>query len=288
MGTLPARARPKADVDTIVHTFDGTYADLVLAANGDISLIAPRPPAVQDDSFVSLEGITYRRSGTTSPIILNNFNWSGSARFASRHPAWYQDGSGVIHLQGAGRQVSGGGPGADLIGTLPARARPKADVYTIVHTFDGTYADLEVAANGDISLIAPPPPAVQDYSFVSLEGITYRAAGRPAAISLNTLQWSGSTEFSTRKPAWYTDRSGTVHLQGAVRQINVISDIAVIGNLPPQARPTADVYTIVPTFEGTYADLVVATNGDISVIAPRPPADQADSFVSLEGITFRR
>jgi hypothetical protein len=42
----------------------------------------------------------------------------------------------------------------------------------------------------------------------------------------------------------------------------------------------------VPTFEGTYADLVVATNGDISVIAPRPPADQADSFVSLEGITF--
>ena len=61
MGTLPARARPKADVDTIVHTFEGTYADLVVATNGDISVIAPRPPADQADSFVSLEGITFRR-----------------------------------------------------------------------------------------------------------------------------------------------------------------------------------------------------------------------------------
>lgn len=45
---------------------------------------------------------------------------------------------------------------------------------------------------------------------------------------------------------------------------------------------------IVPTFDGTYADLVVSTNGDIGVIAPRPPAVQAEAFVSLEGITFRR
>jgi hypothetical protein len=44
-----------------VHTFNGTYADLAIAPNGQINVISPRPPAVQDYSFVSLEGITYRR-----------------------------------------------------------------------------------------------------------------------------------------------------------------------------------------------------------------------------------
>ena len=47
-------------------------------------------------------------------------------------------------------------------------------MFTIVHTFNGTYADLEVATNGDINIIAPRSPAVTDFSFVSLEGITYR------------------------------------------------------------------------------------------------------------------
>ena len=61
-----------------------------------------------------------------------------------------------------------------MVGTLPAGARPSHNVYTIVHTFNGTYADLEVAASGQISLIPPRSPAVQDFTFVSLEGITYQ------------------------------------------------------------------------------------------------------------------
>jgi hypothetical protein len=44
-----------------VHTFNGTYADLAIQPNGQISVISPRQPAVQDYSFVSLEGITYHR-----------------------------------------------------------------------------------------------------------------------------------------------------------------------------------------------------------------------------------
>ena len=47
-------------------------------------------------------------------------------------------------------------------------------MFTIVHTFNGTYADLSIESNGQICLISPRPPAVQDYTFVSLEGITYQ------------------------------------------------------------------------------------------------------------------
>ena len=108
------------------------------------------------------------------PISVNTQNWSGSACCGSRAPAWYKDRSGVIHLQGAATQTNNTGPGANLLGTLPPAARPLANVFTIVHTASGTYADLVVLTNGQIGLLDPRPPAVKDYSFVSLEGITYR------------------------------------------------------------------------------------------------------------------
>ena len=110
---------------------------------------------------------------TSHPIAVNKANYSPSAGFNSRAPAWYKDSAGVIHLQGAVTQTSSAGSNANLIGTLPAAARPAANVFTIVHTFNGTYADLAVQSNGQIALINPRPPAVQDYTFISLESITY-------------------------------------------------------------------------------------------------------------------
>ncbi len=47
-------------------------------------------------------------------------------------------------------------------------------MYTIVHTFNGTYADLAIEPNGTLALIDPRPPMVKDYTFVSLESITDR------------------------------------------------------------------------------------------------------------------
>jgi hypothetical protein len=108
------------------------------------------------------------------PIALNLLNWSGSAGFGSRPPAWYIDKYGIVHLQGAVTQTSSSGSGANTIGTLPPAARPSHDVYTIVHTFNGTYADLVIQTSGAIDLINPRPPMVQDYTFVSLESISYR------------------------------------------------------------------------------------------------------------------
>jgi hypothetical protein len=71
------------------------------------------------------------------------------------------------------KQTSAIGPGANLIGTLPPAASPNRVVYAIVHTFNGTYADIAINPDGQIVLIDPRPPAVKDYSFVSLEGISF-------------------------------------------------------------------------------------------------------------------
>jgi hypothetical protein len=53
-------------------------------------------------------------------------------------------------------------------------ARPSRTVYTIVHTYAGTYADLAIEPNGQVLVIGPRSPAVQDLRFLSLEGITYQ------------------------------------------------------------------------------------------------------------------
>jgi hypothetical protein len=173
LGTLPPAALPNRVVYTIVHTFDGTYADVAIQPNGQIDLIDPRPPAIKDYSFVSLEGITYGVN-EVNPISPNATNWSVSAGFGSAAPGWYKDAFGIVHLVGAAKQISTAGSDPNLLGTLPPAASPSRVVYTIAHTFNGTYADIAINPNGQIDLIDPRPPAVKDYSFVSLECITYQ------------------------------------------------------------------------------------------------------------------
>ena len=292
LGTLPRKARPFRNVYVIVHTFNGTYADLEVARNGHINLIGPRPPAVKDYTFVSLEGITYKRSQSgTSPIMVNGGNWSGNAHFGSTVPAWYKDASGIVHLQGAATQISNSGTGQNLLGTLPPVAWPVRNVFEIVHTFNGTYADLEVSATGQISLIDPYGFAVKDYHFVSLEGVSYSPGAifnslAPPFPGLNTANWSGNAGFGSSEPGWNEDTSGVIHLQGAVTQTSLSGDTSLIATLPTVIRPNRTVYTIVHTFNGTYADLSIDPSGQVRVIDPRPPMGKDYSFVSLEGVTY--
>ena len=108
------------------------------------------------------------------PIGVNGLNWSGHAGFGSRGPAWYTDRSGIVHLEGAVKAISNGGPFAGLVGTLPRAARPSRAVYLITHTFAGTYSDLEITPDGRILRVGAHVPAVDDNSFLSLESITYK------------------------------------------------------------------------------------------------------------------
>jgi hypothetical protein len=142
---------------------------IIAVAFGTLGTTAAIPAKAATIAYATSHAL----AGPTA-IRLNTLNWSGSAGFGSRSPAWYTDGSGIVHLQGAATQINNSGPGANLIGTLPRSARPDHNVFTVVHTFAGTYADLAIGTNGHIDLIDPRPPAAKDYTFVSLESITYR------------------------------------------------------------------------------------------------------------------
>jgi hypothetical protein len=281
-------------VFTIVHTFAGTYADLEIETNGTIAVIGPPSPAVEDLSFVSLEGITYQPANKlpASAIAVNGANWSPTTAFGSfvGAPSAYTDGSTIVHLEGAARQINPNGSNANYLGSVPASDAPGYNVYTIAATNDGTYADIGISPTGGIYLIGPAAPMLKDYSFVSLEGITYtRSYQIGAGIFLNTANWTGNAGYGSRSPGWVEDNAGVIHLQGAVARFSGTGTNAnLIGTLPSIARPNRTVYTIVHTFAGTYADLAIQPNGQIWALTPRPPAVTNLQFLSLEGVTYQQ
>ena len=275
----------------------------MLGTNGSARRLALRVAAglgaVAVAAGVTAAGATGASAAQAAPsplippvnIAVNTVNWSGSAGFGSASPSWFKDSFGIVHLQGAARQVNPTGTLRYVLGTLPAAARPARNVFVIVHTYLGTYADLEVAQSGQINLIDPYGFAVKDYKFVSLEGISYSPSAlfnhmSPPFPGLNTVNWA-SAVFGASDPGWVEDGSGVIHLQGAATQISLAGDKNLLATLVPIIRPNRTIYTIVHTFNGTYADLSIAPNGQVRLIDPAPPMGKDYTFVSLEGVTYQ-
>jgi hypothetical protein len=247
--------------------------------------------------------------GPGVPIALNGAWWSGNTEFGTIPPTAYSDDYGIVHLWGAARQsIHPCGPRAcvlgsdpNLLGTIPAGPDvPQRNVFTIAHTNFGTYVDVEINPVGQILLIDPRFPAVKDYAFVSLEGISYDPRSEdvlnPATqIDLNPNAWTPDMQFQTVAPAAYIDGGGTVHLEGAaadfVSQPSPLASTVLGGLFPGSLWPLGNVFTVAATGNGTYVDVEItginAPNpGEIILIGARPPAVQDYSFVSLEGITY--
>jgi len=205
----------------------------------------------------------------------------------------------IVHLQGAVTLVNGSGD-ANLIGRVPPDAVPDRDVYTIVHTLAGTYADLVINTIGEVRVIGPAPPAAAGYGFLSLEGITYKRSARtddglyPVVLFRTKGYWSPyvAYDYASVSPRYCHCIDGTVHLMGGVayEAINPAADPDpnLIATLPPDAAPSRDVYVIAHALGGTYADLVINTLGEIRVIGARSPASTNYGFISLEGITYQQ
>ncbi|MBV9920192.1 MAG: hypothetical protein JOY78_04945, partial [Pseudonocardia sp.] len=64
------------------------------------------------------------------------------------------------------------------------------------------------------------------------------------------------------------------------------SSAPLIGTLPPVATPARDVIVLAHTFNGTYTQLQIDTDGRIFYGGTHAPGTSDPSFVSLEGINF--
>jgi len=302
IAVLPPAARPNRNVFTIVHTFGGTYADLAIDTQGRIGVIAPQRPAARDFSYVSLEGVSYQPANQlpANPIEINQNNWiqhwQGQFNsFGASDPAWYKDPFGVVHLQGATRQFPPQ-PGLlsnpTLIGAVPPAAAPSRTISTVVHTFNGTYADLFIFPSGAIVIAGPPAPSpnLSDFSFVSLEGVSYQTTPLSNVTSLNSANWAPGLGPSSA-PGFVVDSAGIIHLQGEVNQTSSTGPNAgLIATLPGAARPRGrQVYVIAKMANGNgYVDLVISLDGGIRVINPTLyPGQNAIVQLSLDSIAYQ-
>jgi hypothetical protein len=156
-----------------LHAWPASWPILTILAIGGIAITLRAIPA---DTQAPPGHVSGTRSSAPAAISLNRQNWSDSAGHGSIAPSWYKNGADVVYLRGAARQTSPAGGSADLIGTLPATARPRANVFTVVRISNGTRADLEIARDGQITLISQRPAAARDDALVSLDGIGYAKA----------------------------------------------------------------------------------------------------------------
>lgn len=249
IGTVPFGDRPNRVVYTIVHTFNGTYADLSIGTNGQIFLI---PSSATGRQFVSLEGITYQpgNANPVTPISLNTANWSGNVCCGASAPgAYVTDANGifsVVHLQGAVTQTSSSGSNPDFVGTLPfipntgtGGPPEQRTVYTIVHTFGGTYADLAINDSGQIFLLPLTGTLTQsDTRFVSLEGISFPIGFETSGINPDPNPgWDGGCCGALPEIEALEDHEGFIHLVGAVSQTLCCTPIVTLPGSQALAEP---------------------------------------------------
>ena len=291
-GTLPlcGYAPPGRTVYTIAHTLGGTYADISIDSGGRIWLISSPNT---NTSFVSLEGISYSVGSVTGggpvsqlQLAPNWYSYTPQYNYGASTASWWEDSDQTVHFEGGVQELTRTSGYAQLIGWIPTYAAPwQGDVYTIVHTLGGTYADLHIAPDGSIYLL---PSGNTNAGFVSLEGVTYSRLGAAGFHPFGPAAgWSAATCCGSAPLGWYKDPDGIVHLEGGVTQGAGGSN--QIATIDPSAAPPANVFTIVHTYGGTYADLMITSGGAISVIdATGAPAATNPSFVSLDGVTYQR
>ena len=291
-GTIPlcGYAPPGRTVYTIAHTLGGTYTDISIDSGGRIWLL---PSPNTNTNFVSLEGISYAIGSATGGGTVNQLqlasNWYSNApqyNYGASSASWWEDSNQTVHLEGGVQELTTTSGYPQLIGWIPTYAAPpQGDVYTIVATLGGTYADLQIGKDGSIWLL---PSGNTNASFVSLEGVTYSRLGAPGFHPLvPAVGWSASTTYGSAPLGWYKDPDGIVHLEGGVTQ--GVGGTSTIATIDLSAAPSANVFTIVHTFAGTYADLMITSGGAISVIdATGAPAATNPSFISLDGVTYQQ
>lgn len=202
LGQLPHAAAPLHEITTIVHTNSGTWAQLFILPDGRMFTNSINGGFPSDLSFLSLEGVSYN----ASPFIndtssnLNRANWAPATAFGFAGPGWFEDGAGIIHLQGEVSQISTSGPNAGQILTLPRIIAPNREIFTIVITADGSYADAVIFPSGQLVIAAPDrSPATLDLAYLSLDSITYQTTDTPVPHAL-TLSANGEVLAVLHKP----------------------------------------------------------------------------------------
>jgi hypothetical protein len=292
---LPSGALPATRDYLSVYTYDGAAGVLRIEPNG--AMYAYHGSATK---FTSLAGVSFPAAGTPmQPLTPLTNGWqSAQGVYGTGDPAYYTR-VGITHLSGS----LTGGPPPDWnapypiintdFATLPPGASSTTCAMASTYAFGGDVATLDIEPDGNMAAYNYSDTAD---SFTTLTGITFPQAGAAwQPLSLLDI-WgylpgdcseNGSIE---NKPSYYIS-SNVVYLSGAMAipddgpcsttNCNPASEFAV---LPPEARPTHDLYFLITNdISGCYS-LHIAPSGAMYIFGLTPGTHP---WASLDGISYQ-
>ena len=124
---------------------------------------------------------------------------------------------------------------------------------------DGTVSDADLA----------PREGVQTPTLANCNGAT---------------PWASPVELAMQAGFW-KDRSGVVHLQGAIGCTSGNAAEGTVFTLPSGYRPADVVRWAALSSGGTISQIAVLGGGE--VVYDGPDSDTRDNYISLDGLTFR-
>lgn len=266
---VPQGFRPITNVYVRVDLCNGEPGRILITPAGDGSVQAASSFA-SAQCRASLESVKYALNSSDFTSLSLQNGWTagpfGTAAAGSRKIGE------VVQLRGA---VASGA--TSTIATLPVDRRPSADIYAPINLCDAKRGRLRISPAGVLTVSTDSPFAAAQ-CFTSLEGVSFLAGtgGYPAIIQNG---WN-SAPFSTRSIS-FSDVAGVLYLQGAVSS----GSAARIFTLPPNLRPTSEIFAPVDLCNGLSGSLRIAPSGNVSVNATGPFTD-AQCFTSLEGVSF--
>jgi hypothetical protein len=272
---LPSGFRPETDVYVPVEQCQIgidliTKAALLIKSTGAVTLV-PAAPAGPLEECVTLDGASFPVANFR-PLALQN-GWT-HAPFSTTVAAVASI-EGTVRLRGA---IAGGA--APVAFTLPAGLRPPQTVYVPVDQYIATKGRLVIAPSGAVSVEAAGGAFGQAQLFTSLEGVSFVTTAAVAPLSPQN-GWTNAPG-GTRSAA-ATTIAGIVHLEGAIA---TAGSNPVAFTLPPQFRPSANVYVHVDLCTAANGRLLIAPTGAVTVIDPAGGLVNAACTTSLEGVSY--
>jgi len=273
---LPAGFRPPVNVYVPVDMMNSTKGRLIIASNGDVTVVAEGGTWSNAQQFTSLEGVSFAVNSTSFTALTLQNGWN-NAPFATRNAA-VRTINGTVHFQGA---ISTGGTNLQPF-TLPAAFRPTSAVYAPVDLCNGTKGRLFIPTSGVVSINVEGGVTSNATCFTSLESAKF--ALNAGGFSTLTLQngWTG-TGFGTATPAVRND-GGVIRFQGALATTGTNTQPFT---LPANMRPATWTYVPIDLCNATKGRLNISPTGAVFVQQKNgTPWSNAQCFTSLEGAAF--
>jgi hypothetical protein len=277
---LPQYAQPASNLFLQVYTYNGSYGELQIGANGAMSA-----DGSSSSQFTSLAGISFPAAGTSlTPISLNPGWQSAQGQDGSGDPSYVVT-DGIVHWAGSATTSTN----SRSLAAVPQELTPDHCSQSVIDTYQGNFGIWYLSPPGGMQVAGNTFSSGNADRFTSLAGLSYPANGQATWTPLTLKNGWGPDDgicgiFITGSPTdgvpSYYIRDHVVYLSGGLEQLHPGGGF--IGTLPAAAIPQHDLWMLVVAGSDAPAYLHISSTGNMYLFGAAQP-----TTVLLSGISYQ-